>query len=155
MEQTYSLRAVLEGDLTGTYLCHWGIRGMKWGQRRYQNPDGSLTALGKERYGTRKKYETHRAEVKAKRKARAIKVAKTVGKAVAVGAATTVPYFLLNAYKKPVLTLAAKVVTSVAAENTMSKYVPDSVLNTAVDKALASSDKYASVTWDTVIKKMF
>lgn len=26
---------------------HWGIKGMKWGVRRYQNPDGSLTAAGK------------------------------------------------------------------------------------------------------------
>ena len=31
-------------------LCHWGIKGMKWGVRRYQNPDGSLTAAGKKRY---------------------------------------------------------------------------------------------------------
>lgn len=26
------------------FLCHYGIKGMKWGIRRYQNPDGSLTA---------------------------------------------------------------------------------------------------------------
>lgn len=32
-------------------LAHFGVRGMKWGQRRYQNEDGSLTTLGKERYG--------------------------------------------------------------------------------------------------------
>lgn len=32
------------------YLCHWGIKGMKWGVRRYQNPDGTLTAEGKIRY---------------------------------------------------------------------------------------------------------
>lgn len=32
------------------YLAHHGILGQKWGVRRYQNPDGSLTAAGKKRY---------------------------------------------------------------------------------------------------------
>ena len=31
-------------------LQHWGIKGMKWGVRRYQNKDGSLTPAGKKRY---------------------------------------------------------------------------------------------------------
>ena len=30
-------------------LYHHGIKGMKWGVRRYQNKDGSLTAAGKKR----------------------------------------------------------------------------------------------------------
>lgn len=30
-------------------LYHWGVRGMRWGVRRYQNKDGSLTAAGKKR----------------------------------------------------------------------------------------------------------
>lgn len=45
----------------GDSLEHHGIKGQKWGIRRFQNPDGSLTALGKQRYGTvdnlRKAYE--------------------------------------------------------------------------------------------------
>lgn len=32
------------------YLAHWGILGQKWGVRRYQNKDGSLTPAGKNRY---------------------------------------------------------------------------------------------------------
>ena len=34
-----------------TYLAHHGIKGQKWGVRRFQNPDGSYTSAGKERYG--------------------------------------------------------------------------------------------------------
>lgn len=32
------------------YLAHHGILGQKWGVRRFQNPDGSLTSEGRKRY---------------------------------------------------------------------------------------------------------
>lgn len=32
-------------------LYHWGIKGMRWGIRRYQNEDGTFTEEGKTRYG--------------------------------------------------------------------------------------------------------
>lgn len=38
-------------------LMHWGVLGMKWGVRRYQNADGTLTAAGKKRYGTKANFE--------------------------------------------------------------------------------------------------
>lgn len=34
-----------------TELCHHGILGQRWGIRRYQNPDGSLTEAGRKKYG--------------------------------------------------------------------------------------------------------
>ena len=34
-------------------LAHYGILGMKWGVRRYQNADGTWTEAGKKRYGTK------------------------------------------------------------------------------------------------------
>ena len=42
-------------------LGHSGIKGQKWGIRRYQNEDGSLTEEGKKRYGNP---ETYRAVAK-------------------------------------------------------------------------------------------
>ena len=41
--------------LTNDELIHWGIKGQKWGIRRFQNEDGSLTPEGEIRYGGGKK----------------------------------------------------------------------------------------------------
>ena len=40
-------------------LMHHGIKGQKWGVRRYQNPDGSLTSAGKRHY-KRERFEKGR-----------------------------------------------------------------------------------------------
>ena len=35
--------------MTNAELCHFGIKGQKWGVRRFQNKDGTRTAAGKRR----------------------------------------------------------------------------------------------------------
>ena len=41
-------------------LYHWGIKGMRWGVRRYQNKDGSLTAAGKKRYDDEQEHDDYK-----------------------------------------------------------------------------------------------
>lgn len=44
--------------MRNTELGHSGIKGMRWGHRRFQNKDGSLTPEGKKRYGEAPKNDT-------------------------------------------------------------------------------------------------
>lgn len=49
MEEIYTISSDDE-------LHHWGIKGQKWGIRRYQNKDGSLTPAGRKRYASEEAY---------------------------------------------------------------------------------------------------
>ena len=49
-----------------SYLIHYGIEGQKWGVRRFQNEDGSLTEEGKKRYGISEKEANKLIELEKK-----------------------------------------------------------------------------------------
>lgn len=67
-------------------LYHYGIKGMRWGVRRYENEDGTLTEAGKKRYN---KKEHHKETTK--------KLGKALGLTTAAAAAI---YGGKKAYKK-------------------------------------------------------
>ena len=60
------------------YLAHHGILGMKWGLRRYQNKDGSLTPAGKTRYSgqSNPRHKPSSARKAAKQRAAALEKAR-------------------------------------------------------------------------------
>jgi hypothetical protein len=67
----------MQTHINSDTLRHAGVKGMKWGVRRYQNKDGSLTPAGKKRYSVR--------DVAKKAADKAVETAKTVKKNTTVG----------------------------------------------------------------------
>ena len=86
------------------YIAHFGVKGMKWGVRRYQNSNGSYTSAGKRRYGVGdgKSYSpvgrrgggraAATPEQKAARRAKLKKAALAVGGAAALAGAGYLGY---------------------------------------------------------------
>lgn len=54
-------------------LVHFGIKGQKWGIRRYENPDGTLTEAGKKRYSKSEKIASGEKISKEQMKKNALK----------------------------------------------------------------------------------
>ena len=100
-------------------LYHYGIKGQKWGVRRYQNKNGDLTAAGKKRYSdtsstkktsksvskTRSKPTSTKKNSQTKRKQKKTPVQKTtsaLGKIGKFTVANAMRYAQLNQVSKSV-----------------------------------------------------
>ena len=107
-------------------LCHHGIRGQRWGIRRFQNPDGSLTAAGRRKYGRygstsmRLAKSGNRKLTTSKTREISKKIAVGTGVAAAVGAGlvgTTVAATIVH----PAVAVVPPVARSIHKANRMSK----------------------------------
>ena len=111
-------------------LYHWGVKGMKWGVRRFQKKDGSLTSAGKKRYSdgegsTRAEKKAAKAAAKEAKKNSPEAIAKKLqrqetiekgkeflrqnGKTIALGVGTAAAMALGMHYLTPVINSAANV----------------------------------------------
>jgi len=73
-------------------LYHFGIKGMKWGVRRFQRKDGSLTAKGRKHVKTNPSYDSDKEARKAKIKKYAKRAAIGVGVTAALAGAGYLAY---------------------------------------------------------------
>lgn len=82
----------------GPELYHHGIKGMRWGVRRFQRKDGSLTPAGKKRYSD----DDSKAEQSSKKKGLTSNQKKAIAIGTAVVAAALVTYgaYKLGAFEK-------------------------------------------------------
>lgn len=93
------------------YLYHHGIKGQRWGVRRFQNPDGTRTAAGKKREHTNQNSQQKDKTVSSK------KIALIAG-TLTVAAATA--YVAANPKARAAVASAAKKLGSVASAKTKS-----------------------------------
>lgn len=100
-------------------IKHYGVKGMKWGVRRYQNPDGTRKPAGKKR--ERKGGTLKKKYVKAMDKANAKSAERTAKRRAAVKAA---PKKALSGYKKAMEKADAKSAAGTAKRKAAIKSAP-------------------------------
>ena len=124
-----------------TYIAHHGILGMKWGIRRYQNKDGTLTAEGRQRYGVGEDYDPNRPtpEQDLARHNRRVKTAKRV--AIITGATAITAYMVSPKVRE-------------AVKGALGKIGKNKIGKAAVDAANGSDElrKYAKTAAADAIK---
>lgn len=142
------------------FLAHHGIKGQRWGVRRYQNPDGTLTEAGKKHYSdaveSTPRHKPSEARKKAREEERARKFEEKRQQALKTGSATEVMKYKNFSTQKELQDAISRInmertlkQLSDAELNSGKKFI-DRVVDTA-DTWRARGEKVASV-WNFVAK---
>ncbi len=116
----------------GQELYHHGVKGQRWGIRRYQNEDGTLTPAGKERYSE------ENVSSNTKKKSNAKKIA--IGAGIAALTISAVALYTYNpAVRNFVNTAASKAVSSMSKNVSAGK----SYMTKAIKNAPSAAKKIA------------
>lgn len=99
------------------YLAHHGVKGQKWGVRRYQNSDGTLTSDGKKRY---RDNSNSNKELNEK-----LNLSDKQNKAIKIGAAIAGNILLAYGIYKATPVLEANISKIMAAQQDVSKALDD------------------------------
>ena len=102
-----------------TSLTHWGIKGMKWGVRRYQNKDGSLTSAGKKRYSVGD-YIQSKKEQRKKEVTKIRNIQKKQGQNLDYGDLKRLKY-----YKDPYVKRLGKAITAATVQTVLADIMTD------------------------------
>lgn len=134
-----------------TYLIHYGIPGQKWGTRRWQNEDGSLTPEGREHYGYGSKRDNEKLFEQVNKSAKYSKSAedKVIKKSYSSRD--------IRRYNNKIANIRYKrdsILKKASKNKAMQEAMKDEKLVEAKNKWLNTDIKYTEPDFDTILQKV-